>query len=145
MNPPTDDDKDGVPIEWVGHLAHHTDHIVYATGNQTLKDEAKIPGIGEIVKAYPGTDQDGEDVDLSSRPKRRERVDMLKAIYPDADRFVVVDDIDLSDMEGWDHFYPWDFVSTVESSEIDCLPPSDDDISKLGSTLDPQPHKGMFA
>lgn len=41
-----------IPIEWVRHLAHETDHEVWATGNQKLKDEADIPGTEEMVELF---------------------------------------------------------------------------------------------
>ena len=44
------------------HLAHETDHEVWAIGNQTLKGEADIPGIEELAKRYyeAGIDRLGE-------------------------------------------------------------------------------------
>lgn len=144
VNPPREDDKDGVPLEWVGHLAHHTSQFVYATGNQILKNEAKIPGIGEIVEAC-GNDPGEAETRFQSRPDRRDRVGMLEEIYPGADRYVVVDDIDLSDMDGWDHFFPWEFVEAVENGEFDSLPPSDSESGELQSLLDPQPRDRLRA
>ena len=41
--------KEAVPLEWVRHLAHETEHAVYAIGNQLLADEAAIPGVVDIV------------------------------------------------------------------------------------------------
>ncbi|QSG11537.1 HEAT repeats containing protein [Halapricum desulfuricans] len=40
---------EAVPLEWVRHLAHETDHAVYAIGNQDLAEEAAIPGVVDIV------------------------------------------------------------------------------------------------
>jgi len=45
--------KEAVPLEWVRHLAHETDHPVYAIGNQALADEAAIPGVVDIVGQHP--------------------------------------------------------------------------------------------
>jgi len=44
---------DAVPLEWVRHLAHETPHAVYAIGNQTLAEEAAIPGVVDIVGRHP--------------------------------------------------------------------------------------------
>lgn len=41
-----------VPIEWVRYLAHETDHEVWATGNQALKEEANVPGTEEMIELY---------------------------------------------------------------------------------------------
>ena len=41
-----------IPLEWVQYLAHETDHEVWAHGNQTLKEEAGIPGTAELMEAY---------------------------------------------------------------------------------------------
>ena len=51
-----------VPLAWVRHLAHETDHEVWAIGNQTLKGEADIPGIEELAERYyeAGIDRLGE-------------------------------------------------------------------------------------
>jgi phosphatidylethanolamine-binding protein (PEBP) family uncharacterized protein len=37
---------------------------------------------------------------------------------------IIVDDIDLSDVDGWNHYYAWDFVSAVERGDIPIDPPS---------------------
>jgi hypothetical protein len=44
---------DAVPLVWVRHLAHETPHAVYAIGNQTLAEEAAIPGVVDIVGRHP--------------------------------------------------------------------------------------------
>jgi len=50
---------DAVPLEWVRHLAHETPHAVYAIGNQTLAEEAAIPGVVDIVGRHPTTGTSG--------------------------------------------------------------------------------------
>jgi len=35
---------------------------------------------------------------------------MLSEIYLNADRYVVVDDVDLSEIDGWEHYTSWEFV-----------------------------------
>ncbi len=116
--------REAVPIEWVRHLAHETGHAVYAIGNQDLADEAGIPGIVDIV----GRHADDWDEWLGEKnyhgnyerfPSRRERLHLIADIHPDAEAYVVVDDLDLSDVEGWDHYHAWDFVPAVEAGDID--------------------------
>lgn len=100
-----------VPLSWVTHLAHETHHEVWATGNQTLTMEADIPGVDEALNRL---DRDPGD----NLPMRRERVLMLGDLFPDANSYVVVDDVDLSHLDGWDHYYPWDFVEAVRAGDI---------------------------
>lgn len=100
-----------VPLAWVRYLAHETGHEVWATGNQALKREADIPGKDEAVERL------GTEVQIP--PMRRERVLMLSDLFPDADEYIVVDDVDLSHLDGWNHYFPWDFVEVVEERRID--------------------------
>ncbi len=115
---------DAVLLEWVRHLAHETDHAVYAIGNQTLAEEAAIPGVVDIVGRHPdewdhwlgGKQSDGY---YEQFPTRRERLSLIADLHPDANGYVVVDDIDLSDVNGWEHYHAWDFVPAVEHGDVD--------------------------
>jgi len=100
-----------VPLEWVKKLTQ-TEHEVWAIGNQRLKEEANIPGIAEILERL--------GIETDTIPPRRERVDMLREVFPDAEEYIVVDDVDLSDMEGWSYYTPEDFVDKF-SDKLDCL------------------------
>ena len=90
--------RDAVPLEWVRHLGHETDHAVYAIGNQKLTEEAAIPGVVDIVGRHPdewetwlaGKQPDGY---YERFPTRRERLSLIGDLHPDADRYVVIDDI----------------------------------------------------
>jgi len=113
-----------VPLEWVAYIAHETKHEVWAIGNQDLKQEADIPGLQEAIRRL---DNDWYDI-LGDRadedwfdewPTRRERVRMLEELFPAAEAYIVVDDSDLSDLEGWIHYFAWDFVDAAESGELD--------------------------
>jgi hypothetical protein len=115
---------EAVPLEWVQHLAHETDHAVYAIGNQDLADEAAIPGVVDIVGRHP----DHWDEWLGSKqpdgyyeqfPLRRERLSLIADLHPDADGHIVIDDLDLSDVEGWQHYHAWEFVPAVRQGDID--------------------------
>ena len=114
---------DAVPLEWVRHLAHETPHAVYAVGNQTLAEEAAIPGVVDIV----GRHSDEWDEWLGDKqpdgryeqfPLRRERLALIADLHPDANGYVVVDDLDLSDLDEWDHYHAWEFVPAVEQGQI---------------------------
>ena len=114
---------EAVPLEWVRHLAHETSHPVYAIGNQELAEEAAIPGVVDIVGRHP--DDWGEwlgekqpDGRYEKFPLRRERLSLIADLHPDADGYVVVDDLDLSDVDGWEHYHAWEFVPAVERGEI---------------------------
>lgn len=121
---------DAVPLDWVRHLAHETPHGVYAIGNQTLAKEAAIPGVVDIVGRHPddwnqwlgGKLPDGH---YETFPLRRERLSLIADLHPDADNYIVVDDLDLGDVEGWDHYHAWEFVPAVKSGEIPISVPSE--------------------
>lgn len=114
------EDRELVPLEWVQYLAHMTPHYVYATGNQSLTTEADIPGISDIVDQHPR----GEELAAADSPRlsafgpsRRTRVEMLTDIH-EASQYIVVDDVDLSDLDGWDHYTSWEFVPAVREETV---------------------------
>ena len=122
VNPPSGE-REAVPLKWVRHLAHETDYEVWAIGNQDLKAEADIPGIVELAERYydEGIERLSEQDEYGYYefwPLRRERLWMLAEIFPKATEYVVVDDLDLSDIEGWAHYHAWDFVPAVERDNI---------------------------
>ena len=129
VNPHPDDDRDAVPLSWVKYLAHGSPADVFASGNQHLRREAAIPGLAwakvlhDELEGRPFEEsaitESGEHYS-NYLPERRQGLRTICSVYNhpdsgvDADdlRFVVIDDIDLKDMagEGWEHYYPWDFV-----------------------------------
>ncbi|WP_144927840.1 HEAT repeat domain-containing protein [Halorubrum salsamenti] len=114
---------DAVPLEWVRHLAHEMPHAVYAIGNQTLAAEAAILGVVDIVGRHPDNWDEwlGEkqpDGRYEQFPLRRERLSLIADLHPDADGYVVVDDLDLSGVDGWDHYHAWEFVPAVKQGQI---------------------------
>jgi len=113
-------DKDAIPLEWVRTLGSEENCAVYATGNQMLREEGGIPGIEELVDEHPTAEVEPIDDDSQIAgyyPMRRERLEILADLYPDAE-LIVVDDIDLSDVNGWTHYYSWDFAAAVRSGEL---------------------------
>jgi HEAT repeat protein len=128
---------EAVPLEWVRHLAHETSHPVYAIGNQDLAEEAAIPGVVDIVGRH---DDDWEqwlgDKMPSGRyeqfPERRERLSLIADLHPEAEDFIVIDDLDLSDVGGWEHYHAWEFVPAVEQGLIDPDLPWVEDMSADG-------------
>jgi hypothetical protein len=116
--------RKAVPLEWVRHLAHETDHAVYAIGNQALADEAAVPGVVDIVGKHPDDwatwlGEKGPDGRYERFPTRHERLALIAELHPDAERYVVVDDLDLRDVAGWDHYHAWEFVPAVERGDVD--------------------------
>ncbi|WP_254821917.1 HEAT repeat domain-containing protein [Haloglomus halophilum] len=115
--------RQAVPLGWVRELAHETEHAVYAIGNQDLAEEAAIPGVVDIVGMHPddwdrwlgGKRPDGY---YERFPERRERLALIEDLHPEADGYIVVDDLDLSDAAGWNHYHAWDFVPAAERGEI---------------------------
>lgn len=119
VNPHPHPDKPAVPLSWVRHLAHETGHVVFATGNQTLKSEAEIPGVAEIVHGHPEVDPETIRSDaFGGTVSRRRRIRYLGECYPDAETCIVVDDVDVSDVAGWTHYFPWAFVEAVRAGEV---------------------------
>lgn len=136
VNPPAN--REAVPLEWVRHLARETDQQVWATGNQRLTDEAGIPGVRTAIRrlADEGALPEPVERDLPERwneepsvtrfVDRSTRVRLLERVHPDATGYLVVDDVNLSHLDGWRHYYPWDFVEAVRSDELEFdlgLPP----------------------
>ena len=125
-------DAEPVPLAWVQHYAHAVDGVdVWATGNQRLREEAMIPGIREARSLWESRRERGVESVYESpgylhdyKPGRRDGLRLIADVYEaaidDADgdavsgavEFVVVDDVDLSDMaaEWGEHFFPWEFV-----------------------------------
>lgn len=79
-----------IQLESVRNLSEK--EIVYASGNQKLCFEADVLGFG----AEEGT--------------KPERLMKIKELHSDVDSYVVVDDEDLSDVEGWNHYFPDQFM-----------------------------------
>jgi|APHM01.1.fsa_nt_gi hypothetical protein len=148
-------DERAVPIGWLQYWAHELEIPVWATGNQHLRTEAKIPGIREAEFAWKeyvdGGEYEYDDSQFEDywQPRRRDGLrivrDVYESTYPDEDfRFVVVDDVDVSDLseEGpWTHYFPWDFVEAVENGEFALDEPPEDayrnDGVPFNSTDDP--------
>jgi hypothetical protein len=129
-----------VPLEWVRHLAHETDHAVYAIGNQLLANEAAVPGVVDIVGMHP--DAWGEwlgekqpDGHYERFPTRRERLALIEDLHPEAEGYIVVDDLDLSDVAGWNHYHAWDFVPAVRQGEIDSSLPWTGEVATDGGAI----------
>ena len=121
--------RKAVPIEWVEYWAHETTHEVWAIGNQDLVEEANIPGTVESVRRRDGDIQALGDLDESGHydwwPDREERLHILEELFPAAESYIVVDDLDLSHVDGWDHYHAWDFVEAVENGELALDVPSE--------------------
>ena len=138
VNPPPWDDREAVPLTWIAHLAHRTEHIVYATGNQLLKREATIPGTTEILAAHPAYDWPDSDSSNQLYLSRQEQVRMLGELYDDADQRTVVDNVDLSELDGWAHYYSWDFVPAARKDNIVSELPPAESLDELDEFLNPQ-------
>ena len=128
-NPP--DDTYSVPLSWLKYLTHErTDCDSWASGNQHLRKEGAVPGMAEAKQVwnalvperklpYPSVAVEGDPY----KPSRRDGLRLVKDIYerafPDsAIAFIVVDDVDLSDLNGFQHYYPETFVYAVVSERI---------------------------
>lgn len=139
-------ERDAVPLSWIRTISSRDEVSVWAIGNQRLRHEAQIPGVPELMRELdrgrllPGIlsgmlwvewylhrvpvlqtlfATSAPHVDSHMMPTRTERLELLNQLFDDATEYVVVDDVDLSAVEGWTHYYPWNFVSAVEEGVFD--------------------------
>ena len=114
--------REAVPLEWVQYWAHETGHEVWAIGNQNLVEEADIPGTVESIRRRDGhVDALGEQDEYGYYewwPEREERLRILGELFPDAEGYIAVDDLDLGHVDGWEHYHAWDFVEHVRQGEL---------------------------
>ena len=102
-----------VPLEHVIALREEPTTSVWATGyNQTLREEAGIPGMPEL--------RERRDRPATEPIERADRMRMLQAEYPDAASYTVVDDVDLRELEpeGWIYYHPGEYAVEV----LDLMP-----------------------
>lgn len=119
---------EAIPLEWVRYWAHDTEHEVWAIGNQDLVKEADIPGTVESIRR-----RDGDITALGEQnefgryewwPKRDQRLQILADLFPDAEEYIIVDDLDLSHVDGWDHYHAWEFVAQIRTNQIGLATPT---------------------
>lgn len=109
--------KGPVPLSAVRDLAHSTSHEVWAIGNQTLTQEADIPGITEareqLIDRYTGSDSTSPWASPPENPGRKKRLLMVEALFPDANEYIHIDDdnVLISRRERWSYYRPKAFVS----------------------------------
>jgi len=129
--------KQAVPLRWVRYWSERTEHEVWAIGNQRLVDEAGIPGVVEAIRRKHGDiDVLGEQNERGRYgwwPDRDDRLHLLRELFPDVEDHIVVDDIDLSFVDGWDHYYAWDFCPAVEEGAIELPIPGGDYEESIGT------------
>lgn len=137
-NPHPDPDKPSVPLSWVKFLAHRAAGVdVWATGNQTLRHEAAIPGTKRALDLWARLDVAADDRfsipdPLQYELPRRDRLHVLQDLYEGQNvGLVVVDDADLRDLavHGWTHYFPWEFVKAVEAGSAPVTVPDDPQFS----------------
>jgi len=128
--------REAVPLEWVQYWAHETGHEVWAIGNQNLVEEADIPGTVESIRRRDGhVDALGEQDEYGYYewwPEREERLRILGELFPDAEGYIAVDDLDLGHVDGWEHYHAWDFVEHVRQGELGLSAPPSTDLSLDG-------------
>lgn len=56
-------------------------------------------------------------------PDRAERLHILARLFPDADAYIVVDDLDLSYVDGWTDCHAWDFLDAIDEGHLDLTIP----------------------
>ncbi len=143
VNPPAD--REAVPLAWLRAFDDGDAVEVWAIGNQRLRYEAGVPGVPELLAelgvsrvrsrilagmmriewhlhGYPGLRTmfaaTAPRVDSGMMPTRDERLRLLTDLRDGAAAYVVVDDVDRSHVDGWTHYYPWEFVEAVRDGTV---------------------------
>ncbi len=93
-----------VPIDLVRELSRK--HVVYAIGNQKLREEADIPGDEDLSGSFPI-----KNIFQRLTMSKPEKLERIKEKHPGCEKYIVVDDVDLRTPEGWNYFSPQEFVS----------------------------------
>ncbi|WP_380661321.1 HEAT repeat domain-containing protein [Salinirubellus litoreus] len=128
--------REAVPLEWVRYWAHEAGHEVWAIGNQDLVEEADIPGTVESIRRRDGhIDALGEQDEYGYYewwPEREERLRIIAELFPDAEGYIAVDDLDLGHVDSWEHYHAWDFVEYVRRGELGVSAPPSTDLSPDG-------------
>lgn len=110
-------------LEFVRWLAHETEAEVWAIGNQDLVDEAEIPGMREVRNRIDAREASADDLlpaDSLRYPSRADRVRLVGRLFPNKDRRIVIDDVNLAHLEdeGWMYYTAWEFIESVEREEF---------------------------
>ncbi|MFD1684853.1 hypothetical protein [Halobellus litoreus] len=121
--------RDAVPLSWSGTGRTRSATRAGRSGIKNLVDEAAIPGtVGSIRRRDGHIDALGEQNEYGYYewwPDRKERLRILRELFPNAEGHLVVDDLDLGHVDGWDHYYAWDFVEHVQHGDLALsVPPS---------------------
>jgi hypothetical protein len=121
--------REAVPLEYVRHWKENTKHEVWATGNQLLVEEAKIPGTVESVRRLRGDikpfgEKDEQTGRYENWPEREKRLKILEKLFPDADEYIVIDDLDLKHVDNWNHYYAWNFMEALRNGELSIEKPT---------------------
>lgn len=109
-----------VPLALVKHLAFATPHEVWAMGNQLLCAEAGIPGLDVLLQRARSMGIEVDRMRELGAPSvqhaiyrdRMARLELLAKLFPrlETRKRIVVDDADLSALEGWAWYSPARFM-----------------------------------
>ena len=125
-----------VPLEWVRYRAYEAGHGIWAIGNQDFVDEANLLGTVEPVRQRDGhIDALGEGNKHGSYewwPERKERLQILTELFPDAKGQMLIDALDIGHVNGWEHNHAWDFVKHIRQGESGVSSPSSTDLTPDG-------------
>jgi len=97
-----------VPVAHISELAE--EHPVWAIGNQRLKEEADIPGLREARARQAKSE--GETADHAGHHDRKDRLLLIESMFPDAGRYIHVDDTDvgIDERERWTYYTPGGYI-----------------------------------
>lgn len=92
-----------VPLSTVRRLSE--EDTVYATGNQRLRREARIPGVKDLHDGYASR-KDGISIVWQNESEK-------------VDAAVAIDDVDVSDVSDLDVYYePWEFYLAFRGGDV---------------------------
>lgn len=102
-----------VPLEFLYKLKKYTDHKLVAHGNQRLVEEANIGGRGWMLDELDREVNIDTSVKHAQLKAREKFATLCMDVWPEADKYFLVDDIDLSHLQVRDNniqfYYPAEF------------------------------------
>lgn len=110
-----------VPMAVVERFIQHPDWRTYAHGNQNLVDEVEgITGMDEVRRRSDVVHESGAFAAHASESLRENRLRAIKSLEDGARRLVCVDDVDLTDLDDWEYYFPTDFLGVYPDNFFAC-------------------------
>ncbi len=109
-----------ISLEIVERFIKHPEWRTYAHGNQMLVGEVEgIIGMEEVREQTNVVFESGEFASHASESLRENRLRAIKTLEAGADRFVCVDDVDLTHLEVWEYYFPANFLEAYPENFLE--------------------------